>query len=79
MFHIVDFCGDEGDMDLFSKLERQHQRDLRTGPCDDDCEVTAPFIDHLPEETHGTDPSPLRFYSASEIDYQIREAMRQGF
>jgi len=33
----------------------------RSGPCDDDAEVVAPYVGLLPEETSGEKPSPLRF------------------
>jgi hypothetical protein len=51
---------DESDdsFDMFDNIIRQ---DARSGPCEDDYETTCPFIDILPDETHGEDVSPLRF------------------
>lgn len=33
----------------------------RSGPCEDDIELTAPYVGILPEETSHEHPSPLRF------------------
>jgi hypothetical protein len=33
----------------------------RSGPCEDDVEVTAPFVGMLPEESDHEDGSPLDF------------------
>lgn len=35
--------------------------DRRSGPCEDDVEVTCPFVDMLPEESDAEDGSPLDF------------------
>jgi hypothetical protein len=42
------------------KILSQVARD-RSGPCEDDCEVTAPWIGICPDETEGEEPSPLDF------------------
>lgn len=33
----------------------------RSGPCEDDVEVTCPFVDMLPEESDAEEGSPLDF------------------
>jgi hypothetical protein len=43
---------------------RRLQDSDRSGPCEDDCEVSAPFIGLLPEETDSEEPSPLDFGGA---------------
>jgi hypothetical protein len=77
MFHIVDLNWDQEDSLLWSKLERQAQREGMCGPCEDDHPITAPYIEMMPEESGKEDGSPLRFSNA-EIDRLIREAYRQG-
>ena len=41
--------------------EQNHQQELREGPCEDDWEVTAPYIGILPDESRGEGVSPLNF------------------
>lgn len=55
-------------LDLFddtAELDRQYYRENArrelSGPCDDDVEMTCPFVGMLPEETDHEDPSPLSF------------------
>jgi hypothetical protein len=51
-------------LDLFdgcSNLDRLVEQDRRSGPCEDDCEVTAPYIGMLPDESDHEDGSPLNF------------------
>lgn len=52
-------CADSNMMAL-GQIRRLQESD-RSGPCEDDCEVTAPFVDLLPEETEHEEPSPLEF------------------
>jgi len=88
-FHIVDMSRegwDEGDAILIAKLERAMHNDNRSAPCEDDCEVTAPFVNMMPEESDhrsAGDPvlddahitSPLW---ATMIDRQIQTAFEVG-
>lgn len=78
MFHIEDM-GDWDDTDAytFSTLEKRMMADRRSGPCDDDCEESAPYIGMLPEETYREDVSPLDFRNR-EIDFAIQEVLRNG-
>jgi hypothetical protein len=89
MMHIVDYNGDD-DAYFLMRLSDQADRDSeRHGACDDDCEVTAPFIGILPDESEQEDGSPLRFKADPElisimggseaaIDSQIQEAFERG-
>ena len=43
------------------RLERE--AGLRTGPCEDDAEVVAPYVGMLPEESNHEHGSPLNFSS----------------
>lgn len=50
---------DEADLAEFDRTSRLNDR---FGPCEDDYELTAPFVDLLPEEAYDKEgPSPLRF------------------
>lgn len=40
---------------------------LRSLPCEDDCECTAPYIGMLPDESEGEDVSPLDFSSRGRM------------
>lgn len=42
-------------------LESIIRLDQRSGPCEDDCEVTCPYIDMLPDESETEEGSPLNF------------------
>jgi hypothetical protein len=46
-----------------ASIQRCLEQD-RSGPCEDDCEVTAPFVGLLPEETDHEEMSPLDFGGA---------------
>lgn len=46
---------------IISLVERIALRNRMSGPCDDDVETTAPYVDILPEETENEEPSPLDF------------------
>lgn len=54
-----------GFLDLFgedtSNIARILEADRRSGPCEDDCETTCPFIGILPEESDHEGGSPLDF------------------
>ena len=54
MFPILDECFD----DCFD----YHMKPDYSGPCDDDCEYTAPYVGILPDESGKVNGSPLRFY-----------------
>lgn len=56
---------------------REHARNELSGACEDDCEVTAPMIDMLPEESYKEGVSPLCF--TNDIDRKIEEAFVRGF
>ena len=78
MFHIEDMEEwDETDARIWANLERQYQADLRSGPCEDSQEMTAPYIGMLPDENGREEPSPLDFRN-KEIDFQIQEVLRLG-
>lgn len=58
---IIDFdlfCEDEFESPIpeFESLDRFNNR---AGPCDDDCERTAPYIGMLPDESGKEDGSPI--------------------
>lgn len=46
---------------IMGQMERTALRNRMSGPCDDDVESTAPYIEILPEETDHEEPSPLDF------------------
>lgn len=48
-------------MDIISKFEDIVRQDRRFGPCEDDYEITTPYIDMLPEESDDEEGSPLSF------------------
>lgn len=79
MMHIVDYNGDD---DAYYVMRLQDQADYeetRFGACDDDCEVTAPYIGILPEESGKENGSPLNFGKQFlEIDQEIQEAFKRG-
>lgn len=58
------FSEDESDNNTLAlaAIQRLQESD-RSGPCEDDCEVTAPFIGMMPEETEHEELSPLDFGS----------------
>jgi len=82
MFHIVSFNEDEGDIALYEMSLRDKDPTNREGPCEDDAEVTAPFIGMMPEECGKVNGSPLKFCSyldnEREIDRQIQAAFERG-
>ncbi len=47
--------------DFLARLERVSERNLQSGPCDDDYETTCPYVGILPDETEDEEPSPLSF------------------
>jgi hypothetical protein len=51
-------------LDLFDDGLPTAHREMSDGPCDDDCEETAPFIGMLPDESDHEDGSPLDFGDA---------------
>lgn len=46
---------------LDSILEKNEWSSIRDKANDDDCEMTAPYIDMLPDESGKEDGSPLKF------------------
>lgn len=56
MANFLDLFGDD-----YRELDRLQEQERRHGPCEDDCEVTAPFIGMLPEESDHESGSPLNF------------------
>lgn len=55
MTQILDSYGqpcDEAYRGVMSHYQGLARADERSGPCDDDCETTAPFIDGMPDGTH---------------------------
>jgi hypothetical protein len=52
-------CADESSSTL-AAIQRCLDTD-RSGPCEDDCEVTAPYVDLLPNESGKEHGSPLDF------------------
>lgn len=57
------FANDETDGGLIAlaTIERLQREESLSGPCEDDCEVTAPFIGICPDDTDHEEPSPLDF------------------
>jgi len=49
----------------FDKIVRMVESD-RSGPCEDDVERTAPFVDMLPDESDSEDGSPLDFGNTAQ-------------
>lgn len=72
-FHIVDLGEwDEQDAAFWAKLERTDQHNRRHDPCEDDVEMTAPYIGILPDESNTENGSPLEFGAkAFERDYLL--------
>jgi hypothetical protein len=57
----LDFLDDFG-LGLAMDVETTvHRANTRSGACDDSTEVCAPFINMMPDESHGEEPSPLDF------------------
>ncbi len=54
----VSILEDEMDAILF---ERTYALNLRAGPCEDDTEITAPYIGILPDESDCEEVSTLKF------------------
>jgi hypothetical protein len=54
--NFLDLFGDD-----YRPIDRFHETARREGPCEDDREVTAPYIDLLPEESDHEEGSPLHF------------------
>jgi hypothetical protein len=78
MFHIDQMSWDGVDAALWAKLERAAKLDERSEACEDDCEVVAPYIGMLPDESNKEEGSPINFVEKAtgvtdkEIDEQIR-------
>lgn len=53
-------CMSDNDLALVQISRIQRENDL-SGACEDDVEITAPWIDMLPEESDHANGSPLRF------------------
>jgi hypothetical protein len=71
----------EEDAYYVMRLRDQHQSEQdRHGACDDDCEVTAPYVGMLPDESGKENGSPLDFreFSDQEIEQQIQAAFEKG-
>lgn len=49
------------DLEDLLGIHTARMSDSRSGPCEDDCEVTAPWIGRCPEESNHEDGSPLNF------------------
>lgn len=90
-FEPEDQFGDENfDDRSYSKRERDFQRELREGPCEDDWEVKTPFVAILPEESDKESGSPLNFkrvyahhptvmvLEVSLEDWLVRQKMKEG-
>jgi hypothetical protein len=48
-------------MPTIEEIQSIIRRDAASGPCEDDYEVTCPYVDMLPEESDDEDCSPLKF------------------
>lgn len=78
-WHLDVFAEDENpSIPIHAMEEMQYQQALREGPCEDDCEMTCPFIGLLPQESGKEEGSPLNFKSWVEIDQQIELALKLG-
>lgn len=86
MMHIVDYNGDDDAYYVMRLQDQAARNEERFGACEDDCEVTAPYIGILPEESGKEHGSPLNFKaeelisieSSCEIDHLIQAAFKQG-
>lgn len=81
--HGADLDGDDH-LWLMKQRDTHQRHETLTGPCEDDCEVTAPFIGVCPDESGKLDGSPIDFGgpSKAEVDaYNMTLAalMRAGF
>lgn len=77
MTQILDNYGqpcDEAYHDVLSHYQGRARLDERSGPCDDDCENTAPFIDGMPDGTHPDEflSRPLNFEGHQDWEYRQR-------
>lgn len=54
----VPVCDDQDECTMFDDIVRQNSR---SGSCEDDRELTCPYIGILPDETDDEGVSPLRF------------------
>jgi len=68
------------------RMRDTHQlRELLEGACEDDCEVTAPFIGMCPDESDHEDGSPITYGSGVSpeelraFDESYAQMMAQGF
>ena len=60
------FNDDDAYQDVLNIYQGVARAEARSGPCDDDCEITAPFIDGMPEEDIKFLNKPLEF----NVDYE---------
>lgn len=70
----------DGDDSLFEmRLRDTHLRqEMLSGPCEDDCEVTAPYVGACPDESSHQDGSPLSFGGITPAeDRAFAEGMEQ--
>ena len=61
---------DDAYLDVLSHYQGRARLDERSGPCDDDCESTAPFIDGHDDEDDDFLNKPLSFRSEYEWEQQ---------
>jgi hypothetical protein len=58
---FLDYFGEADDLMVHAQCEKIARQDERSGPCEDDEEMTCPFVDMLPDESNHENGSPLRF------------------
>lgn len=79
MTQILDSDGqpcDDAYHDVLSHYQGIARADERSGPCDDDCENTAPFIDGMPDEDDEFLSKPLSFRGEYEWEQQLAAQRR---
>jgi hypothetical protein len=78
---MMQILGSEGEPcdDAYHEVLNHYQgvarADERSGPCDDDCESTAPFIDGLDSERDDFPGKPLTF--KGDYEWEARQAAQR--
>ena len=67
-FYLDIIAGDD-----YTAIDRIREAERREGPCDDDCESTAPYVSMLPEESDHEEGSPLDFVRIPSRDWEVYE------
>lgn len=67
---IVDF------IDICNNPERFINESRRNGACEDDYEVTAPYVDMCPDDKYDEEPSPMKL--GGHVNLHLKETIMIG-